>query len=482
MLLDARFPAVIPVKAAQVLKEGVAFTEEVPIAVRWELADYDVAVPDSAPVLVSTDIRHEWVQERLAEGAELLSAPTLAQQSNGDSQQVTLSAVSELSVLRPDFLDFEEPEYLAPGSLAADSSIAAVKAKINKDNKENKEEEKETKVSRPRHYKPGAQEEDALNLMEELSVAIEESNAPKQFVHRPGLPSPAALKDAHAGIAVQHIATPEHTAFAAAYSESLHGEQQEESVEDLPAESATEEIPLSVLEEVRDAIALMSRSVRRGEWEMNQTHVSLIPFLQEEVAELISAIGRWNEVVTAGDEYTSAQKMLVEQELCKELGDVLLQVLFHAELANRRGAFDIGHVAGAFISKMRSRAPYLFDAEEKVIPVEEQDRLWTAAKEEEYSALEALYESNDFPMPDTDVHASLSARENLSSASESAMVAAEKIIMQARELGLKDNDIPTAIRYPMVGLERDEIGQADRRLYQAVEGFAEELQELQEES
>ena len=66
-----------------------------------------------------------------------------------------------------------------------------------------------------------------------------------------------------------------------------------------------------------------------------------------------------------------------------ELADVLLQVLFHAEIADERGAFDFGDVAAAFVAKMRSRAPYLFDGSTGLVDQATQDRLWAEGKARE---------------------------------------------------------------------------------------------------
>ena len=66
--------------------------------------------------------------------------------------------------------------------------------------------------------------------------------------------------------------------------------------------------------------------------------------------------------------------------LRSELGDVFLQVLFHAEIAARRGDFDLDDVAQSFVDKMRARAPYLFDGTQDVVPAEEQKRLWELGK------------------------------------------------------------------------------------------------------
>lgn len=115
---------------------------------------------------------------------------------------------------------------------------------------------------------------------------------------------------------------------------------------------------------VTQAQQVMRKALEIGEWEQTQTHESLVPYLHEETAELSHAI-----TSGAGD-----------AELKAELGDVLLQVLFHSEIAARRGAFDFSDVAASFVGKMRRRSPYLFDGTVAVVPVAEQDRLWQLGK------------------------------------------------------------------------------------------------------
>ena len=109
---------------------------------------------------------------------------------------------------------------------------------------------------------------------------------------------------------------------------------------------------------------IMRRALTVGEWEREQTHETLLPYLREETTELAEAI------TTRAD----------DAELMAELGDVLLQVLFHAEIAARRGAFDFGDVVGSFIGKMRRRSPYLFDGTTSVVSQSEQKRLWELGK------------------------------------------------------------------------------------------------------
>lgn len=123
----------------------------------------------------------------------------------------------------------------------------------------------------------------------------------------------------------------------------------------------------SRVDPVGEAVQVMERAYSIGEWESSQTHRSLLPYLAEETAEFADAVGDWER---DGD----------DEALLSELGDVFLQVLFHAEIASRRGAFDFGDVAASFVDKLRVRSPYLFDGTTAQVPIEEQERLWEIGK------------------------------------------------------------------------------------------------------
>lgn len=118
---------------------------------------------------------------------------------------------------------------------------------------------------------------------------------------------------------------------------------------------------------IREAQRIMHAARTRGQWEQSMTHESLIPFLEEETAEVIDAI----------------RSGAPDAELKKELADLFLQILFHCEIASERGAFSLDDVASAFNAKMRSRAPYLFDGSEGVVEKQLQDRLWAEGKARE---------------------------------------------------------------------------------------------------
>ena len=92
-----------------------------------------------------------------------------------------------------------------------------------------------------------------------------------------------------------------------------------------------------------DALALMKDLRGRCEWDREQTHSSLRPYLIEEAHEV-------DDAIAGGDDAT----------LRDELGDLFLQVLFHAVVAEERGAFTMQDVAGALIAKMRARHPHLY--------------------------------------------------------------------------------------------------------------------------
>jgi MazG family protein len=78
-------------------------------------------------------------------------------------------------------------------------------------------------------------------------------------------------------------------------------------------------------------------------WDAEQTPESLVPYLLEETHETIEAIEAGNST-----------------QICDELGDLLLQVVFHARIFSERGAFDVGDIANAISDKLIRRHPHVF--------------------------------------------------------------------------------------------------------------------------
>lgn len=90
-------------------------------------------------------------------------------------------------------------------------------------------------------------------------------------------------------------------------------------------------------------IMQLLRSENGCPWDIEQTHTSIRNNLLEEAYEVADAIDR-----------------LDDTDMVEELGDLLLQVVFHCQIANERGAFDIDKVADGICKKLIYRHPHIF--------------------------------------------------------------------------------------------------------------------------
>ena len=103
-------------------------------------------------------------------------------------------------------------------------------------------------------------------------------------------------------------------------------------------------------------------------WDLEQTFETIAPYTLEEAYEVADAIQR-------GD----------LDDLKDELGDLLLQVVFHARMAEERGAFDFGDVVGAIAAKLIRRHPHVFGNARGLSP-EAVTAQWDAIKRDEKAA------------------------------------------------------------------------------------------------
>lgn len=78
-------------------------------------------------------------------------------------------------------------------------------------------------------------------------------------------------------------------------------------------------------------------------WDKKQTHRTLIKYLQEEAGEFIVAV-RKNDF----------------HNMREELGDILLQVMFHSQIADKEGKFNVEDVIGDLVKKLKRRHPHVF--------------------------------------------------------------------------------------------------------------------------
>lgn len=121
-------------------------------------------------------------------------------------------------------------------------------------------------------------------------------------------------------------------------------------------------------------------------WYREQTHRSLVPYLVEETCEVVEAVEGlpYGTVANAGS---------AAAHLREELGDLLFQVIFHAQLAGEHGArggedgFDIEDVAAGICDKLIARNPHVFAAEET--PADLID-VWERRKAQEKGRTSAL--------------------------------------------------------------------------------------------
>jgi tetrapyrrole methylase family protein/MazG family protein len=115
-----------------------------------------------------------------------------------------------------------------------------------------------------------------------------------------------------------------------------------------------------------DLIEIMARLRSSCPWDREQTHRTLVPYLIEETYEVVEAIENDDETA-----------------LSEELGDLLLQIVFHSQLGTETGKFTVADVIDALSNKMVRRHPHVF-GDAVIEDVDAQWRNW-----EQLKALEA---------------------------------------------------------------------------------------------
>ena len=142
-------------------------------------------------------------------------------------------------------------------------------------------------------------------------------------------------------------------------------------------------------------------------WDREQSHRTLRRHAIEEVYELIDAI-------EAGDDH----------EMAEELGDLLLQIVFHCQLAKERGAFDFEKVCRLLVNKLVRRHPHVFGTT-KVKDVDEVWANWEKIKKAEKHGTK---------------HARHSALDGIPKHLP-ALLRAEKLVKKARKAGLIESPV-----------------------------------------
>lgn len=136
----------------------------------------------------------------------------------------------------------------------------------------------------------------------------------------------------------------------------------------------------TALEKFRDVIAKLRDPNGGCPWDLEQTHETLKPYIIEETYEVIDAIDN------------------NRGKLCEELGDVLLQVVLHAQLANEAKQFDLEQVIKQVTEKIVSRHPHVFG---DVVAKSSAEVLknWEQIKKSEKKGKESVLDSIPRAMP-----------------------------------------------------------------------------------
>ena len=125
------------------------------------------------------------------------------------------------------------------------------------------------------------------------------------------------------------------------------------------------------VEQLQNLISIMAklRDPDTGcPWDVKQDFATIAPYTIEEAYEVVDAIERGDRAA-----------------ICDELGDLLLQVVFHARIAEEEGCFTLADVARSISDKMVNRHPHVF-GNKKTPDVDQQKQLWENIKKAERAA------------------------------------------------------------------------------------------------
>jgi len=212
------------------------------------------------------------------------------------------------------------------------------------------------------------------------------------------------------------------------------------------------EIPppdLPPMERLRQIMHLL-RAPGGCPWDAEQTHESLVKHLIEEAYEVASAIQSGNR-----------------DEIVDELGDLLLQPVFHAEIASEEGRFDFDDVARAICEKLIRRHPHVFGESTAGTP-EAVLIQWEAIKADEKGAPERVGSGNEPGRSGKD-YLIKKANDGLP-----ALMAAAKIQRKAATVGFDWPDLP-----PVLAKVREEVDEVDHAISSGLDGkVAEEIGDL----
>lgn len=153
-------------------------------------------------------------------------------------------------------------------------------------------------------------------------------------------------------------------------------------------------MPNPELEKFIETVAMLRDPKDGCPWDLEQTHESLKRYMLEESYECLEAIDKVAEFERNGTDSKAIT------ELKEELGDMLLQILLHSQIAKDNGHFNIEDVAKLCNDKMRARHPHVFDKDTaKAQSVDDVHKNWDAVKAKEKAARKSIFEGIPESMP-----------------------------------------------------------------------------------
>jgi len=174
------------------------------------------------------------------------------------------------------------------------------------------------------------------------------------------------------------------------------------------------------------------RSVEGCPWDRKQTHISLKPLLIEETYELIDAIEE--------DDKT---------KITEELGDILIHIIFHADIGRMEKTFNIDNILQSAISKLKRRHPHIFSTNKKKLTLSAVHKQWDKIKLEENIDTLSLIKNIPRQLP--------------------SLLKASSIYSRAKKLNLiKKQSIPKTIIFELKINDENSKSEISKKLFELV--------------
>jgi len=172
-------------------------------------------------------------------------------------------------------------------------------------------------------------------------------------------------------------------------------------------------------------------------WDKEQTHLSLKPLLIEEVYELVSAIEDNNQ-----------------EKIIEELGDILIHIVFHADIGKNQKTFSFNEIFKTAITKRKRRHPHIFSSEKSNLNLDEVHKQWDRIKQEENNDPLSLIKNIPNQLP--------------------SLLKTASIYSRAKKLNLmKKQKIPNTITFDLKPIDQMSTKETSKKIFELVASLEE---------